>query len=149
MRVRIQSFLAGFLLTLDAVNVMALHEMVHIQSTTRRNSHYKDLSIFLTLPFELILEILAHIHPIALYVLRGVNNLFRACLSSTASNSIWIRSFYSSSLPRCPVDMDGWKWARFLFSDSSCAVRIYMFIALVFATLNALSTGLWPRKGIL
>ncbi|KAL0580726.1 hypothetical protein V5O48_001284 [Marasmius crinis-equi] len=107
----------------SAYNFTRVNVRQWARNSVQKYRKSKDLRTMLDLPQELIFEILSHVHPIDLHAFRRVNRAFRTFLSSPSSNVIWRRSFETSSAPStplCPVDVNGWEWARLLFGSSKC-----------------------------
>ncbi|KAG7097353.1 hypothetical protein E1B28_004704 [Marasmius oreades] len=105
------------------INFTRINVRQQAQESVQNHMKYKDLSALFQLPHELFLQTLSDLHPIDLHALRRVNREFRSFLSSPPSNTIWRRSFASSanpSTPLCPVDVNGWEWARLLFGSPLC-----------------------------
>ncbi|KAL0580727.1 hypothetical protein V5O48_001285 [Marasmius crinis-equi] len=107
----------------SAYNFTRVNIRQWVRKSVQKHRKSKDLRKMLDLPQDLIFEILYHVHPIDLHAFRRVNRAFRTFLSSPSSNVIWRRSFKTSSAPStplCPIDVNGWEWARLLFGSSKC-----------------------------
>ncbi|KIJ93751.1 hypothetical protein K443DRAFT_684244 [Laccaria amethystina LaAM-08-1] len=87
----------------------------------------KCLDRFMQMPFDVIIEILAHFHPMDLYHLSRTSTYFRGLLlpsRDALSLDLWKSSFQNSDVPINPRDMTPVKWTSLLFGRDLCYVRL-------------------------
>ncbi|TFK42216.1 hypothetical protein BDQ12DRAFT_677822 [Crucibulum laeve] len=83
---------------------------------------YLDVRLFFfNLPFDLVLEVLGHVHPLDLYSLIQTIKSFRNMLLNPRYKSIWREAFASyPDIPACPPDISEPRWCSLLFETVQC-----------------------------
>ncbi|KAJ7926975.1 hypothetical protein B0H13DRAFT_2653668 [Mycena leptocephala] len=69
--------------------------------------------------YDIVLEVLGHLHPLDLLHLSQTTREFRALLHGPALDGIW-REAFVHPLPMCPNDIPGRRWAQLLFGAHTC-----------------------------
>ncbi|KAK7017319.1 F-box domain-containing protein [Favolaschia claudopus] len=102
-----------------------------------------SLSLFPSMHLDIILEVLAYLHPLELSQLSLTNKAFRELLTSPIADPIWRRSFLVDDypqaehanlrLPQCPTGVSGQRWTRVLFGRLKCE---YVHLAQCFPFLS-------------
>ncbi|KAJ7648224.1 hypothetical protein DFH06DRAFT_1209776 [Mycena polygramma] len=77
------------------------------------------LDMFPQMCIDIVLEVLAHLHPLDLIHLSRTTREFRQLLHEPGSDRIW-REAFLAPLPRCPSEMSGRQWANRLFGSAKC-----------------------------
>ncbi|KAJ7223304.1 hypothetical protein GGX14DRAFT_427331 [Mycena pura] len=77
------------------------------------------LEMFPEMHFDIVLEVLRHLHPLDLLHLSRTTREFRDLLHGPALDTIWRESFIQP-LPPCPSDIPGRRWAHLLFGACTC-----------------------------
>ncbi|KAJ6468000.1 hypothetical protein C8R47DRAFT_1223489 [Mycena vitilis] len=80
------------------------------------------LDMFPSLCIDIVLEVLAHLHPLDLIHLSRTTREFRQLLHEPGMDRIW-RGAFVSPLPKCPSEMLGRRWANRLFGSAKCEMR--------------------------
>ncbi|KAK6987588.1 F-box domain-containing protein [Favolaschia claudopus] len=87
-----------------------------------------SLSLFPSTQLDIILEVLAYLHPLELSQLSRTNKAFRELLASPIADPIWGHSLLvddhpentTLQLPQCPAGIPGQRWTRLLFGRLKC-----------------------------
>ncbi|KAK6987595.1 hypothetical protein R3P38DRAFT_2574748, partial [Favolaschia claudopus] len=87
-----------------------------------------SLSLFPGTQLDIILEVLAYLHPLELSQLSRTNKAFRELLASPIADPIWRHSLLvddhpentTLQLPQCPAGISGQRWTRVLFGRLKC-----------------------------
>ncbi|RDB15675.1 hypothetical protein Hypma_003937 [Hypsizygus marmoreus] len=80
-----------------------------------------DLSMYLSLPSELIFEIFGHLHPLDVYHLSHTSKALRAMVITRNASSLWNTVFERHpSVPPPPPEISKPAWAALLFGPAIC-----------------------------
>ncbi|KAJ7639953.1 hypothetical protein DFH06DRAFT_1216240 [Mycena polygramma] len=80
-----------------------------------------NLSMLPTMPLDVLLEIIGHLHPIDLIHVSCTSKDFHELLRSPVTDSPWRNSFLAEyQLPECPPQVSGRRWAKLLFGPRIC-----------------------------
>ncbi|KAK7055995.1 F-box domain-containing protein [Favolaschia claudopus] len=117
---------------LDTVNYATVEawKSLRIPRLNEVNHESSSLSLFPSTQLDIILEVLAYLHPLELSQLSLTNKAFRELLISPIADPIWRRSFLVDDypqaehanlrLPQCPTGIPGQRWTRVLFGRLKC-----------------------------
>ncbi|KAJ6471601.1 hypothetical protein C8R47DRAFT_1147349 [Mycena vitilis] len=84
-------------------------------------STQQNLSMLPTMPLDILLEIIGHLHPIELIHLSCTSKDFIELLRSPVTDSTWLNSLrVEYQLPDCPPQVSGRRWAKLLFGPRVC-----------------------------
>ncbi|PPQ68600.1 hypothetical protein CVT26_003389 [Gymnopilus dilepis] len=91
------------------------------KESRKRWLYFSYLSPLFDLPFELILEIFGHLHPVDLYSLIRSSKALRNILLNRGSFSVWQSSYCQHpDIPLCPTGVSFPRWTSLLFGPSTC-----------------------------
>ncbi|KAF4614830.1 hypothetical protein D9613_002720 [Agrocybe pediades] len=85
--------------------------------------HKEMPGVFLSLPVELQLLVLEHLHPIDLYHLSLTSKYFRSIVMDPKATGVWTTAFQKHpDLPECPRRIAKSHWAFLLYGPGICSI---------------------------
>lgn len=97
----------------------SLSRQLRMQRLQSKGLSFTELPL-LSLPLDIILEVLGHTHPLDLYHMSMTSKDVRRLIASKAASAIWNLSFSRYAVPAPPPNASGWQWARLLFAPTMC-----------------------------
>ncbi|KAJ7434319.1 hypothetical protein B0H11DRAFT_2372831 [Mycena galericulata] len=106
---------------LDTINHVAADVWKALRMAQTKTSGPQDLSIFPRIHWDIMLEVLGHLHPLDLDHVSRTNKSFREVLHSPVADSIWRKSFtLDEELPTAPAQIPARRWSKLLFGPQIC-----------------------------